>query len=39
VAHTQGRGVTLSAYDYEVAVSVTVHADAGATGRSVLDYD
>ncbi|WP_127355697.1 hypothetical protein [Actinacidiphila soli] len=38
VIHAQGRGVTLSAYDYEVGVSVTVPADAGATGRSVLDY-
>jgi len=39
VAHTQGRTVTLSAYDYEVTVSVTVPADTATTGRSVLDYD
>ncbi|MCX4515901.1 hypothetical protein OHA27_37930 [Streptomyces sp. NBC_01619] len=39
VAHAQGRSVTLSAYDGDVRVSVTVPADAGGNGRSVLDYD
>jgi DNA polymerase-3 subunit beta len=38
VVHAQGRGVTLRAYDYEAAVSVSLPADAGATERSVLDY-
>lgn len=39
IAHARGRSVTISAYDYQVAVSVTVPAEAGSTGRSLLDHE